>query len=200
LKIGRDGGLEPRADLLLGIGRLGAKVPTGVAEALAHRVDADEGTSIQEVLAGNVTSAHRVDLGPLGVGVVGEKFGSRQLVLGVAVGGLLRVGEGHRAGAEVLKPLRRRVARFHGRHRFHGTGFTVGISTDKALIHRAIVVCARGLTVDGHGCRIAAGHHGIAGAVQIHVVKPLELAREKTTERRVYDVHNADQDGDYKNG
>jgi len=34
LKVGRDGGLEPRADLLLGIGRLGAKVPTGVADGV----------------------------------------------------------------------------------------------------------------------------------------------------------------------
>jgi hypothetical protein len=66
--------VEPRAHIHLRVRRLRAEIPRRVAERLTDRVDTDEGASIQEVLARNITRALRVDLRPLGVRVVRQQL------------------------------------------------------------------------------------------------------------------------------
>ena len=95
----------PDADLDLGIRGVAAELVVRVTERLADRVDADEGASGEVVLAGDVALAHRIDLRPLGVGVIRQEFGRVDLVLGVAVRGLLGILERHRGRCHRLKAL-----------------------------------------------------------------------------------------------
>jgi len=202
LEIGGDGGLEPRADLLLGIGGLRSKIPAGVAKALADRVDTNKGTRIQEVLARDITGSHRVNLGPLGVRVVGEKLRSGKLVLGVAVRRLLRVGEGHGAGAQILEALGGLV-RLHGRDSLVGCGSIVRVALDKGFIGRAVVVSTGRFSINRHGCTVAAGHHRTWHIAHVHaaiVAKSLRLATEEAKKGRVYNVKYADQDCNEEDG
>jgi len=69
----------------------------GIAQALADSVDANQGTSGQEVLALQAAGAHRVLLGPDAIAVLGQQLGRGQLVTGVAASGLLGAAEVCRA-------------------------------------------------------------------------------------------------------
>ncbi len=62
--VGLDGGDVEHAHGHLGVRGLAAELVVGVAEGLAHGVDADEGARGQEVLALQAAGAHGVLLRP----------------------------------------------------------------------------------------------------------------------------------------
>jgi len=95
--VGLNRGIVERRDGHLGVRRLRAELVVGVPESLAHRVDADEGTRRQEVLALQAARAHGILLRPDAVGVLGKEFAGRQLVARIAARGGLGVSEVGRA-------------------------------------------------------------------------------------------------------
>lgn len=58
----------------LGVRGFRAELVVRIAERLTHRVDTNQRTRRQEVLALQGASSHRVLLGPHGVRVLGQKF------------------------------------------------------------------------------------------------------------------------------
>ena len=76
--------LQEDANRHLGVRWLGAQLEVGVTQALAHRVDTDEGASAEEVLALQGAWSHRVLLGPDAVHVLREELGGGDLVTRVA--------------------------------------------------------------------------------------------------------------------
>ena len=177
-----NGRVLPRADLCLRVRHLRAEIPRRVAQALADRVDADEVTRIQEVLAGNITGALRVHLSPRRVRVIRQELLRRELVLRVAVRRLLGRRERHRARAEVLEAL-------------HGSGVCVVTNNVLVGVNVALVVvrrieCTGRRTV--HRCRgVVTRIVGVVGGVIIRVVvilKALEFTTHKSSKRRVNHV------------
>ena len=63
--------IQPRAHVHLRVRRLRSQIPRGVTEGLTDRVDTDERTGVQEVLASNITRTLGVHLRPLRVRVIG---------------------------------------------------------------------------------------------------------------------------------
>ena len=80
----------PRGNRRLGARRLRAQLEVRVTQRLADRVDADERTRRQEVLALDIARARRVHLRPLGVGVRRQQIHRVQLLTRVAALGLVR--------------------------------------------------------------------------------------------------------------
>jgi len=102
--IGLDGAVEPRAHVHLRVRRLRSQIPRGVTEGLTDRVDTDERTGVQEVLARNITCTLGVHLRPLRVRVIGQELLRRKLVLRIAVRRRRCSGERH-GGRGVLETL-----------------------------------------------------------------------------------------------
>ena len=79
------------------IGRLRAQLEVRIAQRLTDRVDADQRTGGQEVLALDVTGTGGVHLRPLGIHIGREELTRIQLLTGIAALGLGRTR--HRHGA-----------------------------------------------------------------------------------------------------
>jgi len=99
--------LKEDANRDLGVRWLRAQLEVGVTQALAHRVDTNEGASAEEVLALQGAWSHRVLLGPDAVHVLREELGWGDLVTGVAASrGLCSTKVGRALiGAEVSECL-----------------------------------------------------------------------------------------------
>jgi hypothetical protein len=118
--IGANRGLEKDTDRHLGIGGLRPELKIGIAKALAHGVDANEGTCTQEVLALERAHAHGILLGIDRVLICRQELRRSQLITRIAAGGRLRGGKGRRTlhGGQVRKTL---------------LGATVALRTPEAL-------------------------------------------------------------------
>ena len=88
-----NGGLVEDGHGHLRIGGLRAELVIRIAEGLADRVDTNQSTRRQEVLALQRTSAHRVLLGPHRVRILGQKLRRSQLVTRVAARRSLRIAK-----------------------------------------------------------------------------------------------------------
>jgi len=97
--------LVPDGDLNLRVRGVAAELVVRVTERLTDCVHADEGAGGKIVLAGDVSLSHRIDLRPLGVGVIWKKLLWVDLVLGVAVRRLLCILERHGRRVQRLKAL-----------------------------------------------------------------------------------------------
>jgi hypothetical protein len=95
--IGFNRGNVKYGDRHLGVRRLRAQLIVRVAHALAHGVDADEGTRRQEILALEGPASHRVLLRPYTVLVLRQEFARHQLVTRIAALRSLRIPKRRRA-------------------------------------------------------------------------------------------------------
>ena len=87
-----DGRLIKDADSHLWVGWLGANLEVGITHALTHRIDTNEGTRAEEVLALQGAWTHGVLLGPDAGHVLRKELGGCQLITWVATSGCLRAG------------------------------------------------------------------------------------------------------------
>ena len=83
-EVGCNGGVVPRPNIQLWVGRLRSDLQVGIAQGVSNGVNADQSTSAEKVDPLKVTGSRGVQLSPLTVDIPGQEIKGVQRLLGCA--------------------------------------------------------------------------------------------------------------------